>query len=87
MGVITLFLDRGGCEAMRRKTLLDRWDMPTEGDLRREADEAKYKKAKTEFLKEWISDNFDEFIATTPVNEYLHRKSKDSSFMHNYDKI
>lgn len=47
--------------------------MPTEGDLRREAEEARFKKAKTEFLREWINDNFDEFIAATPVDEYLYR--------------
>lgn len=53
--------------------MIDRWDMPTEGDLRREADEARYEKAKTEFLREWINDNFDVFITATPVDEYLHR--------------
>lgn len=47
---------------------------PTEGDLRREADEEKYRQAKVEFFREWISGNFDEFIKTSAVDEYLHRR-------------
>lgn len=39
-----------------------------------QASGAKYEAAKKEFFRRWISDNFEEFVRATPVDEYLHRR-------------